>query len=93
MITKEELNELITQYKSEMLINDPLVQALEDFRDMREGLEKAVWEIKAEMLIGETNKELYTDDVDKRFVDGADYAGHFIMRILNRHLPFLKENQ
>ena len=43
--TKETLNELIIQYKSEMLIGDDLVQALEDFRDMREGLDEVVVEI------------------------------------------------
>ena len=40
--TKETLTGLIIQYKSEMLIGDDLVQALEDFRDMWEGVDKAI---------------------------------------------------
>ena len=60
MITKEELNELIIQYKAEMLINDPLVQALEDFRDMIDNIEYAVCEIR--MKAGMFEHTAFKDD-------------------------------
>ena len=80
--TKETLNELIIQYKSEMLINDPLVQALEDFRDMWEGLEKAVEELGT--FIEQHKRMDYG-----YFTVGEERA----LGIFEKHLPFLKENQ
>ena len=81
MITKEELNELVIQYKAEMLIGDPLVAALEDFRDIWDGLEKAVEEI-----IEKSNSHFMKDEIHEAFLvnDSA--------RVLKKHLPFLKDN-
>ena len=77
--TKETLNELIIQYKSEMLINDPLVQALEDFRDMLDNIEYVVCEIR--MKAGMFEHTAFKDD-------RARYEAYKdSMRIINNYIP------
>jgi len=77
--TKETLNDLIIQYKSEMLINDPLVQALEDFRDMLDNIEYAVCEIR--MKAGMFEHTAFKDD-------RARYEAYKdSMRIINNYIP------
>ena len=54
-------------------------------------LNKAVEDMKKEIIKAEANKELHPADIDNRFVAGAEYASRFIMRIFEKHFPELRE--
>ena len=77
--TKKRLDELIEQYKPEMLIGDEFVQALEDFMDMRNGLEEAVIEIGKHV---EYWKDAHFKDDRARYEAYKDS-----LSIINEYLP------
>ena len=77
--TKETLNDLIIQHKSEMLVGDDLVQALEDFRDMWNGLGCVVVEISKHV---EYWKDAHFKDDHARYEAYKDS-----LSIINEYLP------
>ena len=85
--TRERLDELIEQLNSEELIGDEVAWALEDLRDMWEGLEKAVEEIEKEFF-SYAPEECITGNYDDVWQACADKCSE----ILRKHLPFLKDN-